>query len=283
MNSEKQYNDAELRGEHAEVRREKRCKLIISRSTLFIVHYSLFIIQCLFFGCDREDAWDVLKTRGERVVEERALADFRAITVKNGINVVLTQGNHQTATIEGWKNLMPKIRLSVKKNGELVMEDVNKCNFVRSRDNMTTVYLTFSGELDSIHFAGNGDIVTKDTIVISGLTVISEGSGNIDLKVKAQSLAIGVTHKNIASITIRGQGYSVGITNWGYSPVDVSGFKALYAGVAQNGSGNTYVNASESVDVGFYHGVGDVYYVGNPTSVTVTRNDKARGHLYQIP
>jgi len=72
------------------------------------------------------------------------------------------------ATIEGWKNLMPKIRLSVVKNGELLIEDVNKCNFVRSRDKMSTVHLTFAGELDSVHFAGNGDIVTKDTGIQSG-------------------------------------------------------------------------------------------------------------------
>jgi len=247
----------------------------------FIVIF-LFIVHCLFTGCDKEDAWDILKTRGEYVFEERAVTAFRAINVKNGINVVLSQGNNYAATIESWKNLMPKIRLSVVKNGELVIEDVNKCNFVRSRDNMTTVHLTFAGELDSIHFAGNGDFFTKDTIITSGLTIISFGSGCMDLKVKAHGVYIGTNHRNIASITISGQGVSAGITNWGYSPVNLSDFKALYAGVAQNGPGNVYVNASESVDVAFYQGVGDVYYKGNPLSVTVTRKDKAKGKLYQM-
>jgi len=249
---------------------------------LFIIHCLLFIVHCLLVGCDKEDAWDILKTRGEHAVEERPVTAFRAITVRNGINVVLSQGDSYAASIEGWKNLMPKIRLTAKKNGELVIEDVNKCNFVRSRDNMSTVFLTFAGDFDSIHFEGNGNVITKDTIVISYLTVISFGSGSMDLKVKAQGVYVGTNHRNIASITISGQGVSAGITNWGYSPVNLSGFKALYASVAQNGYGNVYVNASESVDVVFYSGQGDVYYAGNPSSVTFEHKDKAKGKLYQM-
>lgn len=243
--------------------------------------FTAMMLIFLFTGCDKEDAWDFIKTRGGYVVEERPVTAFRAITVKNGINVVLTQGDECSASIEGWKNLMPKIRLTVEKKGVLHIEDINKFNFVRSRDNISTVYLIIS-ELDSIHFSGNGDIITKDTLVTSYLTVISTGSGSIDMKIKSPGVYVGTNHENIASINIRGQGNSVGITNWGYSPVDLSGFKAFYASVAQNGSGNSYINASESVDVVFYQGVGDVYYVGNPSSITVTHKDKAKGRLYQI-
>jgi len=260
----------------------KRCNIKGNKYLLFIVYCPLLIVYCLIAGCDKEDAWDFVKTRGEQVVEERRVTAFRAISVKNGINVVLAQGSSHAVSIEGWKNLMPKIRLTVEKNGELVIEDVNKFNFVRTRDNMSTVYLTVTNEFDSIHFSGNGDIITKDTVVTPELTVISTGSGSIDMKVIVQNIYIGTNHKNIASITIRGQGVSVGITNWGYSPVDLSGFKALYAGVAQNSSGNVYVNATESVDAVFYQGSGDVYYVGNPSSLTFTRKGKAKGNLYKI-
>ena len=244
-----------------------------------IVTPLVFIL--LFAGCDKEDAWDFLKTRGGHVVEERAVTAFHAITVKNGINVVLTQGDNYTATIEGWKNLTPKIRLTVEKNGELVIEDVNRFNFVRTRDNMTTVRLMITGELDRIHFSGDGDIVTKDTLVTSGLTVLCEdASGSVDLKIKTQGIYIGTNHRNTASVTIWGQGYSVGITNWGYAPVDLSGFKASFADVHHHGPGNVYVNASESVSAVIY-GTGDVYYAGNPSSVTFTRKDKGKGNLYQ--
>ena len=253
-----------------------------NKRSLLIVNYSLLIIFCFIAGCDKEDAWDLVKTRGEHVIEARAVSAFHTITVENGVNVVLTQGNSYAATIEGWKNLTPKIRLTVENNGELVIEDVNKYNFMRSRDNMTTVHLTIAGELNNINFSGDGDIITNDTIVTSGLTIITTGSGNIDMNVKAEGVYIGANHKNIASITIRGLGYSVGVTNWGYSPIDLSGFKASHAGIAQRGPGNTYVNASESVNAVFYSSVGDVHYAGNPSSVTFSREEKGKGNLYKI-
>ena len=251
----------------------------VNKYFLLTVHCSLFMIYC---SCNKEDAWDIVKTRGEHVVEERAINAFRAITVKNGINVVLSQGNNDAATIDGWKNLMPKIKLSMKKNGVLLIEDVNKSNFVRSRDNMTTVYLTVSGEIDSVHFSGNGYFLTNDTLFTSRLTVISFGSGSVDITVKTPDIYVATNHGNTASITIRGQGNSAGITNWGYAPVDLSGFETLYASVAQNGLGNIFVNASQSIDAVFYRGSGNVYYAANPSSVTFIHKGKAKGNLYRM-
>ena len=74
----------------------------------------------------------------------------------------------------------------------------------------------------------------------------------------------------------------MGITNWGYSPIDLSDFKISYADISQRGYGNVYINASESVNVIFYSGVGDVYYAGNPSSITFAREEKGKGNLYRI-
>ena len=233
----------------------------------------------LVSGCDKEDAWDIVKTRGEHVVEHRNLPAFHAVTVRNGINVSLNQGNGYAATIEGWKNLMPKIRLSVDKEGALVIEDANHFNFVRSRDNMTTVYLTVVGELNYIYFSGNGYFVANDTLSASGLTVLcEEASGSVDLKVKTEGFYLGTNHQNVASITVGGWSSSTGITNWGNAPVDLSELQTSFADVHHHGPGNVYINASESVSVIIY-GMGNVYYMGNPT-ITLTR--KGKGNLYKI-
>ena len=242
----------------------------------------IVILLFVLVACDREDAWDIVKTRGEHAVEERTLPPFHTITIHNGIHVALTHGDRYSATIEGWKNLMPKIRLMVDHDGELVIDDVNNFNFVRSRDNMTTVRLTIPNELYQINFSGNGDIVSKDTIFTSGLSVISTGSGRIDLTVKAQGVYIGTNHRNTASVAIRGQGYSVGITNWGFGPVDVSSFKASHAHVVQHGAGSSYIYASESIHVTLNSGAGDVFYTGNPSSKEITHGDKAQGNLRKM-
>jgi len=237
------------------------------------------ILIVLFTGCNRDDAWDIVKMRGEPLVEQRVLPAFHAIAVRNGINISLSQGIDYAATIEGWKNLMPKIRLSVDNEGILVIEDANQFNFVRNRDNMTTVHLTLAGELNYIHFSGNGYFVSKDTISTSGLTVLcEEASGSMELKVKAQGVFLGINHQNVASVIIGGCCYSVGVTNWGNAPVDLSGLKASFADVHHHGTGNVYVNVSESVSVVIY-GMGDVYYLGNP-SITITR--KGKGNIYRM-
>ena len=242
---------------------------------IILITLLLMLLTC----CDREDAHDMFKTRGAAVVEHIALPVFNGIDILNGINVVLTQGDIYAATIEGWKNLMPKIHLSVDEDGVLMIEDRNTFNFVRSRDNMTTVYLTFGGELNTINFSGNGYIVSNDTISTGGLTVLSlNASGNVDLKLKTEGLGIGTNQSNIASIIISGVSYSVSVTNWGYSPIDLSGLKAYNADVHHHGTGNVYINASESLSVVLY-GVGNVYYTGNP-AIMLTR--KGKGNMFKL-
>ena len=254
-------------------------KLIKNQKSKIVNCLLQLIMIYLFTACDKENAWDIVKTRGDRVVEQSVLPVFYAVKVGNGVNITLSQGDDYAATIEGWKNLMPKIRLSVDKDGVLQIEDDNRFNFVRSRDNMTTIYLTVAGELNHIHFSGNGYFVSNDTICTPGLTVLcEEASGSMELKVKAQGIYIGTNHQNVASITIGGRCNSVGITNWGNAPVNLSALKASSADVHHHGPGNLYVNASESISVVIY-GMGDVYYLGNPL-VTLTR--KGKGNIYKM-
>ena len=240
----------------------------------------VMLLLILLCGCDMEDARDIFKTRGAPVLTQVTLTDFNAITVNNGINVVLTQGKVFAATIEGWKNLMPKILLSVDQDGVLLIEDKNAFHFVRSRDNITTVHLTYGGELNAINFSGNGYIVSNDTIKTSGLSILSlYASGDIDLKLKTQEINIGTNSGNTASIKIAGLSNSVGITNWGYNLVDLSGLKASFANIHHHGLSNVYINASESLSVVLY-GVGNAYYKGNP-SITLTRKGKGNLLKYQ--
>ena len=240
--------------------------------------FSYSIIQLLFFSaCDREDAWDIFKTRGDSAVEYLTFPAFNGITVDNGINVVLANGDTYAATVNGWKNLMPKIKFSVDEEGKLLIEDKNSFNFVRTRDNRTTVYLTFAGELNFMELNGDGSIISNDTVFTSGLTVLCiDASGSVDLTVKTQGLYIGTNHNNVASVTVGGLANYVGITNWGYNPVNLFDLVSFYADIHQHGTGNTYINASESLSVVLY-GFGNVYYKGNPS---ITLNRMGNGNLF---
>ena len=238
------------------------------------------ILWMLIFvsACNREDAWDILKTRGERVIVQIEIPDFHSIMVHNNFDVVLSRSDCYSATVEGWKNLMPKIRLSVE-DGVLIMEDTNNFDFVRNKDNRTTVYLRYAGYLSNIQLSGNGDIVSRDTIHTSGLTVLClEASGSVDLNIQTQSFYLGTDEKNVASVIVRGSSGSMGMTNWGFAPVDLLNLKVSYAEIHHHGTGNVYVNVSESLIVILY-GIGDLYYTGSP-SLEFTR--KRKGNIYQM-
>jgi hypothetical protein len=187
--------------------------------------------------------------------------------------VVLQHGDSYHATVEGWKNLIPKIRISVDDDGTLVIEDTNKFNFVRAKDTMTTVYLTYAGEINTLNCFGDGDIVSNDTICTNGLYIHCEfASGSVDLKLKTPSLSMFTNHMTVAPITINGFSDYVAINIWGFNPVYFSGLKTLHADVHHRGTGNIFVNVSESLSV-FLYSTGNIYYKGNP-ELTVTRSGK---------
>jgi hypothetical protein len=245
-----------------------------------IIYILISGLVLLVSGCNREDAWDMVKTRGDRATLQKDLSDFRAITAGNGINIVLRHGNRNVADLDGWENLMGKIRLSIDANGMLTIEDTNQFNFVRNDDNKTTVYLSFSGDVTNITFSGSGTITSDDTLHVSSLSISCiDASGDIDLTVNTSTVSVFTALKNAASVTLRGSCTGAGVDCGGYGPVDLSRLNTHTVGISAWGTANVYVNASESLHASVF-ALGDIYYKGNP-SITFTSTGK--GKLYKMP
>ena len=244
-------------------------------------YLSVFSIIQLFIivSCDREDAWDAVKTRGEPVVVYESISAFNGILVHNDINVIVNKGDYYELRIEGWKNLIPKISFSIDDEGILEIKDNNTFNFFRSRDNKTTIYLTYADELNYIELRGNGYILANDTINASSLIILClNASGCVNLKVKTEAVYIGTNGYNTASVTLVGETNSIGITNWGYNSVHLFDLKSLRADIHHHGTGKTQVNASETLSVVIY-GLGNVYYMGKPS---ITFTPKGKGNIIGI-
>lgn len=236
-------------------------------------------ILLIAVSCDSDDGWDILKTRGDRKVETRTVDAFTRITVQNGINVVLEKSDKFEAVLDGWSNLLPKVKLTVNGNGMLTLEDENKFDFVRNPQNKTTVHLYYNGEINGITSHSDGVISHIDTLYTSGLTILSEdASGSIELTLKTTGVYIGTNNRNVADINLRGYTSSLGITNWGNAPIDAQNLEAEDCGIAHRGPGDFYVNVVKTLDVTMYS-VGNIYYKGSP-SITLDR--KGKGNLYPL-
>lgn len=233
----------------------------------------------LFAACNSEDAWDIVKTRGDRITEAREIADFTGITVYNGVNLVLEKAAKSEAVLDGWSNLLPKVSLTVDSSGMLTIEDSNKFDIIRNPNNKTTIRLYYTGEINAITSHSDGEISNVDTLHTSSLLMLSEdASGSIDLTVKTSSIAIGTNNRNVGDIRLKGISTYLGITNWGSAPIYADELEVAGCDITHRGPGDFYVNVSDWLSVNIYS-IGDVYYKGNPT---LTVNRIGKGNVYSV-
>ena len=243
-----------------------------------LLPYILLVL--LAAACDSEDAWDILKTKGDSKTETRSLTAFTGVTIYNGINVVLEKANRYEAVLDSWTNLLPKITLSVDSDGMLTIKDENKFDFMRNPNNMTTIRLYYDGEINTITSHNNGIVTTADTLRTSHLTILSEdASGNIELVIKTSSIAIGTNNRNVGDIKLDGVSTHLDITNWGNAPINASKLDATYCSVTHRGSNDLYLNVASTLEANI-HSIGNIYYKGNPT---VSTNHYGKGNIYAIP
>ncbi len=243
-----------------------------------LLKYTAILLTVFTSSCNSEDALDIFKTRGAPKTEARQLNAFHELKVGNGINVVLISGSTNSAMLDGWENLLPKVKLAVNNSGLLTIEDTNNFNIVRDLSNTTTVYLTYDGEINAIYMNGDGLISTNGELKSTNLTILSEdASGSIKLTINANSMGIGTNHRNTADIAIDGSCYYMGITNWGNAPMDFSKLVVQMADITHRGACDLYVNVVQQFTAALY-GIGDIYYTGNPT-LAVERRGK--GNVYR--
>lgn len=237
-----------------------------------------YIIAILLFAsCDSEDAWDMLKTRGDRKVEVRELTAYTGITVHNGINVVLEKSDKHEAILDGWSNLMPKVKLSIDSDGMLTIKDENKFDIVRNPANKTTIHLYYNGDINCIASRSDGLITNIDTLYAGDLIILSEdASGSIELVVKASSVGFGSSSYNVGDVKLKGASSSLEITCRGTAPVDARELEVRTCNISHRGTGDLYVNVANTLVAGI-HSIGDIYYKGSPT---ITSSGKGKGKLY---
>ena len=236
-------------------------------------------LLCLFAGCNKENAWDLFKTRGERKEIFIDLPPFHGIKIYNDVEVILQQDTCNKAHLIGWSNLLPKVSMTVNADGELSIEDRNKHDFVRSYGNKTTIYLSFKEPLESLFFYGNRSLTNIDTLSFSHLLIIGEkAGGNIHLTLRTNWLSVGVSG-NVGA-TICGETFGFSLTYWGKVPMDFSKLITNNTYIDHHGSNDITVNVQNLLSAAMFD-YGNVYYKGNPPEVSVTR--KGKGNVYHIP
>ena len=122
---------------------------------------NILLVAALILGasCNKENAWDCVKTTGPIEEEERVIDDFSKIELNQGINLILTQSTTKRLVVQAGKNLHGKITTIVDQ-GTLVIKNNNRCNWTRSYKKDINIYLNVS-QLGTITHNGYGKITRK--------------------------------------------------------------------------------------------------------------------------
>lgn len=206
----------------------------------------------------------VVNGSGQIVSEDRPVSGFDAVTMAGSGDLIITQGETESLTIEADDNLLPHIRSEVR-GGTLVIEF--------DRDNWDTIYRPSR----TIRY----NLMVKDlnTVTVSGSGDVQAGSltsNHLDLTVSGSSDArIDNLQTGSLIYLLSGSGSADIAGRVGDQQVTISGSGAYRAGdlqsdaaqVSISGSGDVTVWAKDSLDVGI-SGSGTVSYYGSPRAIT---------------
>lgn len=232
----------------------------------------ILLILIISVSCKKENLCDCFKSTGKEITSERDVSNFTAITVKDKINVILTQGPVFEVKVEAGANLQSLIKTTLS-HDTLKIENKNRCNWVRGYKHKITVYIT-APNFNYVNNNGLGTISNTGEITQDSIKVRLNNSGDIKLNLNTNVLR-GGAHGN-------GDLYLSGVSN--RLEYDYVGTNYLYAGDLKVISfiylhsvtlGKSFINAPENgqMDIKIDQ-AGNIYYKGNPAIINLTRNNK---------
>jgi hypothetical protein len=230
----------------------------------------------LFTSCKKENAPDCLTPNGDDVSELRDLSEFRSIELNSDIEVTLLSGTLQKVEVIAGEYISDKINCSVT-NGTLVIENLNKCNFVRGYKRKVRIKATLP-YVTHILNNGVGDIIfDRDFKQDSTLNLNAGSSG--DIYVKGSFDKIVTNSDGNGDLYFDGtanqlNAYSKG-TNYTYAQnLDVR----YYIFISTYSLGDTYLKLNSTTTLDYYIWKdGNIYYTGNPNSINELSDGTAKG------
>jgi len=225
----------------------------------------LVVLLFIAGSCSQDDGFECLKSTGEIKRENRYVSPFHYIEVHDNINLILTQDTLvNSIEVEAGENLLSGIRTSSEK-GHLVIQNENRCDWLRRFDVPVNVYITFSS-LDSLVFRAAGDLSfttpwQNDSIQFD----VWEGAGRIDIRLEVFKSRIYV-HYGVASVMLSGYSQVSYISNKGYGPVDALGLETKFTYMSTQSPNDCFISVINELGVSILN-IGNVFYKGDPSSI----------------
>ena len=251
-----------------------------------MIRFIISILSLIWItSCYNEDIPDCLKSTGNIQDYTIDVSEFVAVDIHDNINVIIEQGVSQSVKLTTGSNLVNKITFDIIDNElftskkiekELVIKDLNRCNWVRDYGNLIVHIIT--PRLSQIRSSGGGVISSKRTLRFNDqLTLISElFTGDFILDVDMKSLRI--VNNDLSNYHISGNITHLNVGFFaGDGRFEGANLIAENATAFQRGTNDMIINATKSI-TGTLRSTGNIIYCTEPDVLDIEIIDD-RGSL----
>ena len=198
--------------------------------------------------------------------EERSVGPFSKLHVQNGIDVYLTQSDHERLRVEARDadNIVTEVR-----DGELRISR-NRSGGGFFPRGAGKVYLDFV-RLSAIEASGGSDIRSRNQLKLDDLSVGASGGSDVALDVQAKNLHMTLSGGSDAKV--QGKADSFAIRASGGSDISAAGLQTRRATLDVSGGSDARVNVTEAIEINASGG-SDITVAGKPKQRTVN-NDRS--------
>lgn len=227
--------------------------------------------------CKPENRKDCFKSYGKEVNVTRYLDNFEYIVLNDNIDYEVIQFPKPMAIITSGENLMSNIHTAVQSNS-LIVENKNKCNFVRGYNKKTKIKI-YTPFIRTLFHQGVGQVNVNSNFVQDTIFINGGNSGNVNLYGNyqvVQTSSHGNTNIHFYGTTNELLTYLKG-TNYLYA--DNSTIKS-YANITTISIADVYLKlpSTASLVVNIFRD-GNIYYNGNPFSILNKTEGNPKGKL----
>lgn len=228
-----------------------------------------------FSGCTKDNALDCFKSNGRETTVIRQPGAFNEIEINDKFITTVVQGPEPKVEVTAGANLLRNIRTYLV-DSKLVIDNKNECNFVRGYKKQIRITITVP-EVKRINNHGVGVVTIDENFVQDTMLVRATNSGDVNIRGRYKEIRTS-SHGN-GDINIIGECNTFYIYTNGTNFVDAEQLIVKeYAFVETMSIGDCTINATQLKKLEFnIWDSGNLYYIGEPGSITDFSNKKGSG------
>jgi hypothetical protein len=212
-----------------------------------------FMLSGFLYGCNAFA--EQVKGSGNVLSKEIKVDPFTQLKMNGVFNVLISQGEKESLTIEADDNLIDLIE--VKNNGNVLTIKQKKESDIKPTK--FNVYITVK-DLEKIETNSVGDIKTTTPLNLKNFDLSSSCVGDITLEINCERFYASIS--SVGDLSLKGKANETSIRNSSVGNVKAIDFISENLSLENSGVGNVEVYANKEISL-ISSGVGNVKYKGD--------------------